>query len=131
MINITDERRKILGGTYPSRVIAGRQNKHIEGTREFEQANNKRVQDGRGGKQSALCPDINVQNLVDRYKGTGRIRISNGSQYPREAIDFEYIVGKTWVAKLSKYVDTKRIEIIYSSAGTHIIPVSDYSKEVI
>jgi len=35
------ERRKILDGTYPVRVVQGRQNKHIEGTREFEQ--NKEV----------------------------------------------------------------------------------------
>jgi hypothetical protein len=37
MIDISDERRRILDGTYPPRVIAGRQNKHIDGTLEFEQ----------------------------------------------------------------------------------------------
>ena len=35
MVNIADEKRKILDGTYPSRVIMGRQNKHIEGTIEL------------------------------------------------------------------------------------------------
>ncbi|MCL2773870.1 MAG: hypothetical protein FWD71_11020 [Oscillospiraceae bacterium] len=43
MKDIADERRKIIDGTYPSRVIMGRQNKHIERTREFEQNREQKV----------------------------------------------------------------------------------------
>ena len=126
MGDIADERRKILDGTYPSKVIMGRQNKHIEGTREFEQKREQMEQNSPGSMPAILY--ANAQSLVDKYKGTGRIRIPNGSQYPREAVDIDYIIGKTWVQSLGKYVDTKRIEIFYSATGVHIVPVNDYKK---
>ena len=120
---IEDERRKILDGTYPSRVIQGRQNKHIEGTREFEQNQTKMRK--MGGEPSILEAD--AQELVDTYKGTGSIKMKS-SIYPRERIDTGSIVGKTWVKSISKYVDTRRIEIFYSSTGVHVVPVSDYAR---
>ena len=120
---LDEERQKILDGTYPSRVIQGRQNKHIQGTLEFEQ--NQAKMRALGSEPSILEAD--AQELVGRYKGTGEIYISS-LPYPREIIDTGRIVGKTWVKSLQKYVDTRRIEIFYSSTGVHIVPVSDYRK---
>jgi len=126
MIDIADEKRKILDGTYPSRIIAGRQNKHIEGTREFEQSTEKMERDNPGSKPAII--DADAQLLMDKYKGTGQINIPKGSQYPIEIIDTGNIIGKTWVNSLNKYYDTKRIKIVYSSTGVHIIPINDYER---
>ena len=126
MANIADERRKILDGTYPSRVIQGRQNKHIEGTREFEQKREQMAKDSPGSEPAIL--EVDAQILVDKYKGTGHIDSPKNSLYPTEVIDTNSIIGKTWVKSLTKYVYTQTIKIFYSSAGVHIVPVNDYKK---
>jgi hypothetical protein len=124
--NVADvqaERRKILDGTYPTKVIAGRQRKHIEGTREFEQKRAQMQKDSPGSEPAILTAD--AQALVDQYKGTGSIRITRGSNYPQETVIASAIIGKTWVNSLQKYVDTRGFRIIYSSKGVHIFPVND------
>jgi len=126
--NAEAERRKILDGVYPSRIVRGRQNKHIEGTREFGQNCAKLNRLSPGSRPAILTAD--AQMLVDKYKGTGLIiEGSGGSAFPREEINAERIIGKTWVKSLQKYVDTRRFKIIYSSKGVHIVPVSEYKKE--
>jgi len=115
------ERRKILDGTYPTRIIQGRQNKHIEGTREFGQSCEKMHRLSPGSRPAVLTAD--AQTLVDKYKGTGDIRFF-GSKYPRETINTGEAIGKTWVKSLNKYVDTTQFEIIYSSTGVHITPIN-------
>ena len=122
-MNIADERRKILDGTYPSRVIQGRQNKHIPGTTEFAQNQAKM----RLIESEPSILEVDAQTLVDKYKGTGTIYFI-GSPYPRELIATGKVIGKSWVKGLNKYVDTRKIEIFYSSTGVHIVPVSDYKK---
>jgi len=126
-MDIADERRKILDGTYSSKVIQGRQNKHIQGTVEFEQKRGQMQKDSPGSEPAILTADS--EELIKKYKGTGKINIVKGSQYPEEIIDTSEIIGKTWVKSLQKYVDTKRIKILYSSTGVHIVPISDYRKE--
>ncbi|MDR2167349.1 MAG: hypothetical protein LBE35_05810 [Clostridiales bacterium] len=120
------ERRKILDGTYPSRIIRGRQNKHIAGTKEFAQNSEKMQRLNPGSKPSIL--EVDAQALVDKFRGTGVIEIKPGSLYPRETIDVGEVIGKTWVKSLGKYVDTRKVAIIYSSDGVHVFPVSDYRK---
>ena len=121
---VAEERQMILDGTYPSRIVQGRQNKHIMGTYEFVQKQNAMQNDSPGSKPSILTVD--AQSLVDRYKGSGHINIPKGSLFPREIVNTDSVVGKTWVKSLQKYVDTRRIKIFYSSKGVHIVPVSDY-----
>ena len=73
MFNEEIERQKILHGTYPSRVIQGRQNKHIAETREFEQ-NREKMNRLNPGSMPAIL-EIDATDFVAEYKGTGRIRI--------------------------------------------------------
>ena len=122
--NYPDERRKILDGTYPTKIVLGRQRKHIAGTIEFSQ---NQIKMQKEGSEPAIL-EADAEELVKKYKGTGKIRILNGSLYPYETIDTNSVVGKTWVKSLQKYVKTKRIRIVYSSNGVHVIPVSDYGK---
>ena len=121
MIDIAGERRKILDGTYPSRVIAGRQNKHIHGTFEFMQK-----RDSMGSEPAKLKDGIDVQALVDKYKGSGRIYFKpDKNLYPREDIKADGMIGETWVKSLGKYVDTSVFTIMYSKTGVHIVPVNE------
>ena len=125
-MNYPEERRKISDGTYPLRIVPGRQRKHIPGTKEFEDKQDVMQRKSPGSKPAVLETDANA--FVKKYKGTGEIRMTNGSDYPREIIDADFVVGKTWVQTKQKYVNTKRIMILYSGDGVHIVPVSDYKK---
>jgi len=126
MGDIAEERRKILDGTYPSEIIQGHQNKHIEGTREFYQ-NREKIQKLSPGSEPSILY-ANAQELVEKYKGTGDVDFPRGSDYPRETIDTGDIIGKTWVQSLQKYAETKRAKIFYSSTGVHVVPVSDHNR---
>jgi len=52
--------------------------------------------------------------------------MTKGSPYPREIINVDFIVGKTWVKSKQKYVDSRQIKIVYSSDGVHIFPTNNY-----
>ena len=114
----------VLSDEYSKRIVAGRQRKHILGTKEFEQHRKAMQARSPGSEPSILTAD--ADELVKKYAGKGVVVSSDLSLYPREEIDIGEVVGKTWVNSLQKYVDTKRIKIVYSSIGVHVIPVSDY-----
>jgi len=122
--DIEDERRKIKDGTYPLRIIQGRQNKHIEGTVEFEQKAKSMNAHSPGSKPAILTVDAKM--LIDKYSGTGLINVPYGSDYPVEIVDADCVIGKSWVKHKQKYVDTRRMKIIYSSTGVHIVPKNDF-----
>jgi hypothetical protein len=113
-----------LSDEYSKRIVVGRQRKHIPGTKEFEQHRKAMQTRSPGSEPSILTVDAN--ELVDMYAGKGEITMVGSSPYPQEIIDADKIVGKTWVKRLNKYVDTKRIRIVYSSIGVHVVPISDY-----
>jgi hypothetical protein len=123
--DVENERKKIINGVYSLRIIQGRQNKHIIGTREFEQNSEKMNRLSPGSKPSIITADAKM--LVEKYKGSGKIRI-DGLEYPQETITTDEIIGKSWVISKQKYADTKSFRIIYSSVGVHVIPVSDYKR---
>jgi len=113
-----------LSDEYSTKIVAGRQRKHIWGTKEFEQ--NRRAMQKRSPGSEPSILTANAEKLVERYMGKGVIRFVGASIYPQETIDTDEVVGKTWVKSLHKYVDTKKIKILYSSIGVHVIPVNDY-----
>ena len=118
------ERGKITSGEYPSKIKKGLQRGHIEGTKEFAQKSEKMDRETPGSKPAILNKDVEPQELVDKYKGTGIILYNRGSKYPKELIKENRAIGQSWVKSLGKYVDTNNFEIVYSSDGTHIRPVS-------
>jgi len=115
-----------LSDEYSKRIVAGRQRKHILGTKEFEQHRKAMQARNPGSEPSILTAD--AEELVEKYAGKGVETRPRSSLYACEEIDTGSIVGKTWVKSLQKYVDTKRIRIVYSSIGVHVIPVSDYER---
>jgi len=121
----TDVRQKIMDGAYPFKIVEGRQRKHIEGTREFEQKRAAMQKLSNRSEPAKLKPGVDPQRLVDQYKGTGEIYMVTGSPYPREDIKADTVIGETWVKSLQKYVDTSMFTISYSSIGVHIILINE------
>jgi hypothetical protein len=122
--NYPEERQKILDGTYSAKIVAGRQRKHILDTVEFKQKR-EQMQRLNPGSEPAIL-EVDAEKLIKKYKGTGEIIVTKGSPYPREVINVDFIVGKTWVISKMKYVTTQQFKIIYSSDGVHIIPNNDF-----
>ena len=122
---MNEERNKILDGTYPSNLIDGRQRKHIDGTKEFADKRKSIKQYDPNAEPSKILPNIDVRELVDLYKGTGRIYFVQGSPFPREDVKADKVIGETWVMSLNKYVPTTVFTISYSKSGVHIFPVNE------
>jgi len=115
-------RDRIKDGTYNSKVVQGQQNKHLQGTFEFQQKRQSMKQIDTNNEPSILT--ANAQELVDRYKGTGNIDLPKGSDYPREYVKADKAIGKAWVKSLQKYVPTDKFVISYNKKGTHIYPIN-------
>ena len=129
-MNINDIKNKILDGTYPSRVVQERQNKHIEGTKQFAQKREQMQKLSPGSEPSIVNDGIDIQNLVDKYKGTGDIYfVKNSPDYPRENIVADMVIGKSWWKEANKYVDTSMFTISYSKTGVHIIPINELGRK--
>jgi hypothetical protein len=122
--NAEVERAKILNGDYPSRIQKGKQRKHISGTREFNQQRKKMNRFISGSEPAILNPNADAQDLVNQYKGTGIVEARPGSDFPHEIVKANRIIGKTWVKRMQKYVDTDTFVIVYSKEGVHIYPRS-------
>ncbi len=72
--------------------------------------------------RSVLRKDIDPQEIVDKYGGTGRLSLSDDGKTMNEYIELPEVIGKTFDKKIGRYVDTKTIQIKYNKGGTHVIP---------
>jgi len=126
--DVESERKKILSGEYPSRIIQGKQRKHLPDTREFQQNRNKMQRLSPGSEPAIFASEINIELLVNSYKGTGNIKPRRGSQYPQEIVKADRIIGYTWLNGSRKYIETNTFVIVYSKSGVHAYPVNAHSK---
>lgn len=81
---------------------------------------------GRLSPKSRLNKDIDPQELVNKYAGTGRISFNGNIVH--EYISLPFDVGVTFDKKLGKYVKTKVVQIKYTKNGVHIFPTIERSK---
>ena len=72
--------------------------------------------------RSVLRKDIDPQEIVDKYGGTGKMESSSKGDCVNEFITLPFVVGKTFEKKKGKYVDTHTVQIKYSAKGVHIFP---------
>lgn len=72
--------------------------------------------------RSVLRKDIDPQEIVDKYGGTGKLFSSGDGKTMNEYIELPEVIGKTFDKKIGRYVDTKTIQIKYSKGSTHVIP---------
>ena len=78
-----------------------------------------------------LLTDEEIQALVDKYHGTGILRLDkNGNVISSEMIvDNDMIIGYAVNNKNGKKVYTSGFKIHYSADGTHIVPMYENQKE--
>ena len=122
---------QLFGGKIPDTLLDGSpynltirrqvQNRHISGTKEYEQYVEKLEVDGM--KPSILAHGVEPQQFVRQYHKTGVSAPSKRDGRPREIVDAGFIVGQYWDIEEQKYLDTTWAKIVYSKKGTHVYPI--------
>ncbi len=125
---IKETRDKILKGEYNLKVREQKQQEHIIGTKQWVNRVKNNIEQGRI-PQSAFDKNINIQKIIDKYKGTGVVEFRGKDIFPREYVNADREIGIFFNNKINKYVRTNRIAIHYSSKGTHAYPVSNSKGE--
>jgi hypothetical protein len=116
------DREKIRNGTYSKHINPGRQNRHIEGTAEYEKHEEKLIK--RGAKPSILYGD--AQSLIDSHAGSGKIwRRNSKDTMPVEDVALNEIIGKVWDGKRGEWAESSHLRIVYSKGGAHAFPIME------
>ncbi len=110
-------KERINDGELSTRIHIGRQNKHIEGTKEYLD----KYKDGSNPQGVLTISKDEAQKLIDKFQGTGTKGKNNKNGEWTEFVDADTIIGKYY--RNGQYWDTKRFVIHYSKKGSHIIPV--------
>jgi RHS repeat-associated protein len=101
-------------------VNMNQQNKHIVGTNEHKTANASAPT-----PRSTIDSNIDVQQLVDNYAGTGRVIPTGrliGNPGSKEVVSTNRIIGQYYDVTTKSFVPTKNFTIHYAKNGVHIVP---------
>jgi hypothetical protein len=96
------------------------QNKHIVGTNEHKTANASAPT-----PRSTIDSNIDVQQLVNNYAGTGREIPTGrplGTPGSKENISTNKVIGQYYDVTKKSFVPTKKFTIHYAKNGVHIVP---------
>jgi hypothetical protein len=120
--NIESEREKIRNGTYNKHINPGRQNRHIDGTKEYAKYEKELAK--RGTKPSVLYED--AQTLIESHAGSGKIwsRLGNDAP-PVEDVKMPRVIGKVWNGQNNQWDESSLLRIVYSKDGAHAYPIPE------
>lgn len=124
--NLAKLKSKIEKGEYSLDVRPQQQNKHIEGTPQYKQYLESRLEKGKT-PQSVLTVGIKeAQKIVDQYSCTGVVQFTKSGANTEKAVEYvttDKVVGKFYMS--DAYHETKRVAIYYAKRGTHVVPVKE------
>ena len=109
----------IKSDSTPKSVNRGHQNKHIKESSGYIE--------GRSYLYGSLTE---AQKLIDRYHGTGEIKLSASMEWThKEFIIADEPIG-VWIDNTTgKEYETRRFSIHYGKKGTHIVPAKEVEEE--
>lgn len=117
-------RKRIQSGEFPLAIHEGRQNKHIEGTKEYVQYVERMHRDGKYGPSRITISTDDVHALVGTYKGTGILRRDRHGQWRNSELVTVHPdkIGIAVNDRTGTETDTPAFCIHYSKDGVHITP---------
>ena len=113
--------QKLPEGEYNLTVRRQVQNRHIEGTREYNDYVERKVETT--FRPSKMPIETDAQALVNEFHGKGIYTPHPADKSPREMVDTGRIIGQYWNNRVGEYIDTSWLMIVYSKKGTHIYPI--------
>ena len=111
-----EEIRKLICSDEVNKTIhAGAQNKHIPSSKGYIKG------------RSFILGDLNeAQELVNRYSGTGEIKLTaKGEWANKEFVVADRMIGLVVDPETGDATSTKRFAIHYGKKGTHIVPAKE------
>lgn len=120
-IDLDRFQRDLAAGRINTTIDTKQQPKHML-TPEWKNQVKQAIKSG-GKPKSRLAKGIDPQEIVAQYAGTGAPRVYKGNHCVDEFITLPQIAGVTFDAKVGKFIPTHRIQIKYTNAGVHILPV--------
>ena len=108
----TEIRAQIQTGEIPSKLNQGNQNKHISSSPGYLPG------------RSFIYGDLETaQALVDRYKGTGDVRLTEAGEWThKEFVTADTPIGVSVNPETGAESPTRRFAIHYGKRGAHIVP---------
>lgn len=105
-------RRKIKAGQISTNIESGKQGKHIVGHNNYIP-----------GRSYLTVSEDQVQNLVNKYAGTGRMQRDGKDRWShKEIIVSDEIIGISVDPVTGEGKETNKFVIHYSKKGVHIVP---------
>lgn len=120
-----EEIRGFIKSEKQSKLLnVGQQKKHIIGTHEYNQKADALKEKGQYGPSYINIDDEKIQELVNKYAGTGRLKFKKNGQWnnTEEILTNDTIVGKAINNLNGKEADTTVFKIHYGKDGVHIVP---------
>lgn len=108
-------------GDYNLRIRRQVQNRHIEGTKEYQDYVSRKAETQ--FKPSKMPPETNAQGLVNEFHNKGIYEPNPKDGSPREAVDTGRIIGQYWNNRNNQFIDTTWLMIVYAKSGTHVYPI--------
>jgi hypothetical protein len=122
----------IKNGKYPLEIEADQQNKHIVGTKNYNQYSDMLKSIGQYGPSRLNINISQAQDYINKYTGTGNLDISKKGKWRNGEVILvnDDIIG-TVVNNLSGVeVETSVFKIKYGKRGTHMVPDYPSKKRV-
>lgn len=113
----------IQSGRKKLKIETGQQNKHIQGTNEYNQYVQRLKELGQYGPSKITISSKEIDDLIKAYSGHGKINIKNGKWDNKELIlTNNKIVGIAVNNLTGKEAETTVFKIHYSNNGVHMVP---------
>ena len=118
-------KQELSDGIINTNIKWQKQREHITGTKE----NERRIKNDIENQKtpcSMFYDTISVKELLSQHVGTGMIKFTKGSVYPKEYIRLDVPIGIVYNVGKNMYQKTCKIVVVYSKKGIHAYPVKDW-----
>lgn len=126
-IDLSTFKKELKAGNVNTRIDMKQQKKHMntpEWKNQVKQAFDPAVnKSGKLSPKSRLYKEVDPQEIVDKYAGTGILNSRKKQLSVDEYVTLPNPVGVTYDKKVGKYIPTKKVQIKYTKDGTHVFPV--------
>lgn len=115
---------KLEKGEISTKLSIQQYDKHILGTKKYEEYYNSRVAKGRNPQSILTISEKETQRILNECVGTGKIDVARSGEYRnKEFYDVGYVIGQYY--DHGEYKDTTRVAAHYSKKGAHLVPVGE------